>query len=267
MSQMISYAQETIQPDDAETGARPAGILPPYAFQRRVANWTRACFGDEIAKDRIERSDRALEEMLELYQAVGNEEARAIEIARYVFSRPAGEIAQELGSAALTLASLADACDENLAECAEAELVRATANIAKIRAKRAAQQDGSPLPGFADPAPHRSCERSFPTTQDGQMPAGLAPVSAADTALVSGSSLLLYKGEGISVPIGIELRHLEALLAAAQTLSPLLDLVSAIQQNPAQPNKADDPALSAQRPAAGAAELALVRLAVEFAKN
>ena len=39
-------------------------------FQSRVNNWTLACFGHEIAGDRVERNHRFIEEALELVQAL-----------------------------------------------------------------------------------------------------------------------------------------------------------------------------------------------------
>jgi hypothetical protein len=202
---------------DFRGGPIPAGSAGASGdFQRRSAGWARDCFGEDIAVDRIERSDRALEEMLELYQAVGNTRARALELVRYVFSRPVGSIPQELGSVGMTLATLAEACGEDLEACAEAELARVAENIEKIRAKRAAQTDGSPLPGYA---------QSLFSGPDALEPDALEP-----GAFEPGDGLLLRTGEGMGVPVGVSLGQLQALVAIAQAMSPLLDFVGRLQR-------------------------------------
>lgn len=185
-------------------------------YQMRATVFAHECFGAEIAADPIDRSNRALEEMLEVYQALGNSEANAIDLVHYVFSRKPGNVGKELGSAAMTLAILATACRENLVECAEAELARVFDKIDIIRAKRAAQKPGSPLPGYADMA---ASDGSKAEESEGR-----------PAALVPGDALLLYQGEGIGTAIGISLGQLQALIAAAQTISPLLDIVGELQQ-------------------------------------
>lgn len=56
-----------------------------------------------------ERAMRMLEEAAELAQALGVAEEQFRLIGRHVWSKPKGEIYQELGGAALTLAACAEA--------------------------------------------------------------------------------------------------------------------------------------------------------------
>lgn len=63
-------------------------------FQDRVHAWVSECFGEKSAHDRTERTHRFLEESIELAQALGCTEAEVMQLVRYVYSRPAGEVAQ-----------------------------------------------------------------------------------------------------------------------------------------------------------------------------
>ena len=121
---------------------RPA----PESFQQRVAPWMQECFGPEISADVVERCDRYTEESLELVQSLGYTRDRVDIIADYVFSRPLGEPAQEVGGARVTLAALCLAVGLNQDECAETELARIWGKISAIRAKQATKPKNSPLP-------------------------------------------------------------------------------------------------------------------------
>lgn len=118
-----------------------------HSFQRRVLDWTISCFGPEIAADKIERNHRFLEEALELVQSLGCTANVAHQLVDYVYSRPAGEAAQELGGVMVTLAALSNANDLNIQEASETELSLCYEKIEKIRTKHAAKPKYSPLPG------------------------------------------------------------------------------------------------------------------------
>lgn len=123
--------------------------LPP--FQKRVHPWLLACFNEKIAADKLERSDRHVEEVLELSQAVckliGEDFApRAHALVDYVAARPVGEIHQEVGGVMVTLAALCLAHGIDMHELGERELERVWKNVDKIRAKQAAKPTGSALP-------------------------------------------------------------------------------------------------------------------------
>lgn len=125
---------------------RQTRIEPSPAYQERVRAWAVACFGEVIPDDVRERSHRFVEEALELAQASGCTEAEARQLVSYVFNRPKGELAQEAGAAALTLAALCSALKLNMDAVAEAELARVWTRASAIRAKQASKPKDSPLP-------------------------------------------------------------------------------------------------------------------------
>src|SRR6185312_5264384 len=94
-----------------------------------------------------QRSFRFLEEALELAQAVGTTREEALKLVDYVYSRPIGQVGQEIGGVMVTLAGVATVCAELVNSCAEDELARCIANTAKIRMKDLNKPERSPLPG------------------------------------------------------------------------------------------------------------------------
>lgn len=116
------------------------------SFQSRVAPWMDQCFGPEISADRLERGDRFLEEALELLQSGGYQAERVAQLASYVYSRPAGEPAQEVGGVMVTLAAYCLAHDLDMHAAGETELARVWTKIDTIREKQAAKPRGSALP-------------------------------------------------------------------------------------------------------------------------
>lgn len=117
-------------------------------FQPRVHQWLLDCFGWEIAGDRQERGDRLLEEVLELLQSGGYDPARVAALRDYVWRRPVGEPAQEVGGVMVTLAAYCVAHDLDMMGAGETELSRIVQPeiVQKIRAKQAAKPTGSALP-------------------------------------------------------------------------------------------------------------------------
>lgn len=121
------------------------------SFQNGVAEWLLQCFGPEISGDKLERSDRFIEEALELVQAVGYPEERISALLQYVYSRPIGEPQQEVGGVMVTLAALCWSHGIDLDEASRAELARIWTKIETIRAKQAVKPTGSALPGHSPP--------------------------------------------------------------------------------------------------------------------
>lgn len=115
-------------------------------FQERVQPWMMACFGAEIAADKVERSDRFIEEALELVQAGGYSKERAHALVDYVFGRPQGDINQEVGGVMVTLAAHCLAHGIDMHAAGETELARIWTKVEQIRAKQAAKPTGSALP-------------------------------------------------------------------------------------------------------------------------
>jgi len=115
-------------------------------FQAGVDAWMRECFGDEIARDKMERNHRFLEEALELVQANGCTQSESHQLVDYVYGRDQGEINQEVGGVMVTLAALCSASGVSMELAGETELARVWTKIEKIRAKQAAKPKCSPLP-------------------------------------------------------------------------------------------------------------------------
>lgn len=122
----------------------PAASVQP--FQQRVQPWMMACFGAEISADTKERNHRFFEESTELVQACGMTPSEAHQLVDYVYGRPVGEPAQEVGGVMVTLAALCLANGLNMHQAAEVELARIWTKVESIRAKQAAKPKHSPLP-------------------------------------------------------------------------------------------------------------------------
>lgn len=105
-----------------------------------------ACFGPVISADKLERNDRFIEEALELTQATGYTADRAHALVDYVFSRPVGEVNQEVGGVMITLAGHCLAHGVDMHEAGETELARVWTMVEQVRAKQAAKPTGSALP-------------------------------------------------------------------------------------------------------------------------
>lgn len=125
----------------------------PNSFQSRVHPWMLACFGSEIASDKLERGDRFLEEDLELLQSGDYPEERAHALIKYVYGRPKGEPRQEVGGVMVTLAAYCLAHGLDMHEAGEVELARVWTKVDAIRAKQAAKPTGSALPIAIGPTP------------------------------------------------------------------------------------------------------------------
>lgn len=133
---------ESIDCEDIRSG------LLAGSFQDRVGEWLEHCFGesnDPLRRER--RAHRFVEESLEFAQSVGTTREDALALVEYVFSRPVGDPAQEVGGVMLTLMGAASASGLKVPECAENELARVWEKSDAIRAKNSRQVKGSPLPG------------------------------------------------------------------------------------------------------------------------
>ncbi len=130
----------------------PIASAQEAAFQSRVQPWMLACFGAEIAADKMERNHRFFEESTETVQANGMTRSEAHQLVDYVYDRPVGELHQEVGGVMVTLAALCLASGIDMHEAGEVELARVWTKIEKIRAKQAAKPKHSPLPEHTHPA-------------------------------------------------------------------------------------------------------------------
>jgi len=116
-------------------------------YESRVDTWIRACLGSGEATNGPERAHRFLEEAIELVQACGCTASAAHELVDYVFGRPVGDPAREVGGVMLTLAALCNVRGIPMLPAGELELDRVWMIMNKIRAKHASRQPNSPLPG------------------------------------------------------------------------------------------------------------------------
>lgn len=121
------------------------------SFQQRVKPWLVECFGENFGDDDQERDARAMEEMLELFQARGRSFDEVITLAIYVFSRPKGEVEQELGGVMTTLAAMCLANGLDMHEAGEKELARIWTKVEAIRQKQLSKPKNTVLPGAAQP--------------------------------------------------------------------------------------------------------------------
>lgn len=109
-------------------------------FQDRVRHWLKFAFEERfphIIDCKRERNHRFLEESLELVQACGLPEIEAIELVKYVYSRPVGEIFQEAGGVSTTFSALCHTHGINVNHAAETELERDYRVVDKIRTRQA----------------------------------------------------------------------------------------------------------------------------------
>ncbi len=93
--------------------------------QAVVQKWCIRAFGEVQSTDLEQRALRFLEESIEAFQAAGGNAAMAHKLVDYIFARPVGEIAQELGGLGVTLLAFANAANVD----ADAEEVREISRI------------------------------------------------------------------------------------------------------------------------------------------
>lgn len=128
------------------TSSKVKALLGVPTFQYRVRPWLLECFGAAISGDKTERSNRFLEEAIELYQSANCTRSDAHQLVDYVFDRPIGEKPQEVGGVMLTLAAFCLAHKLDMHLCGEVELARVWTKVEQIRVKQAAKPKDSPLP-------------------------------------------------------------------------------------------------------------------------
>lgn len=115
-------------------------------FQEAVSLWMRATFSKPIVFDRVERGDRALEELLELLQSHDYPFERIPMLVEYVRNRPKGSPNQELGGVLITLAAYANATYLSMDIAAHMELLNVWQKQELIREKQKSKPKDSPLP-------------------------------------------------------------------------------------------------------------------------
>ncbi|MGJ7523297.1 hypothetical protein ACSFA0_22640 [Variovorax sp. LT1P1] len=129
-------------------------------LQTRVEPWLLACFGPVKVGDEEVRNQRFLEESLELVQSCGCTASVAHQLVDWVYSRPSGHKAQEVGGVMTTLAALALVQRIDMHAAADAELARIWTMVDAIRAKDVVK------PRFA-PREHSAVALSEASVQQG----------------------------------------------------------------------------------------------------
>jgi NTP pyrophosphatase (non-canonical NTP hydrolase) len=99
-------------------------LLLRGSFQYSADRWARECFPPEVVNDKVERALRLLEEAMELAQASGVTQDHAERLVRYTFSRPVGDVQQEVGGVMVTLAVLCNAHEVDMTHAGWAEFDR-----------------------------------------------------------------------------------------------------------------------------------------------
>lgn len=107
------------------------------SYQMRQEQWLSACFGDPKKIDKAKLNHYFIEEAIELVQTLGCSQEDVLRIANYVFSRPVGEVKQEIGGVMSTLSSICNSYEIDLLNAADAELDRNWRDITKIQRKKA----------------------------------------------------------------------------------------------------------------------------------
>lgn len=111
-------------------------------LQETIWKWTALAFGERFAHE-DERVARAVEEVVELAQAIALPREFLHKIVDSVYERPAGNASQELGGALLTLLAAAEALDFDAEECLMAEAQRVlTTDIMHFKKRNAKKVAG-----------------------------------------------------------------------------------------------------------------------------
>lgn len=177
------------------------------SFQAGVAEWMGRCFLPSLYSNMTERGDRLLEEVLELLQAHGYDSARVPTLVDYVFGRPVGEPAQEVGGVMVTLAGYCWVAGLDMHAAGDAELARISQPevMAKIRAKQEAKNAlhfDTPLPGnAAAPALAQAVDQDL--QQDAARWRATAPhlsVEWDEDEMLKRWTWIDFKGDALSVP-------------------------------------------------------------------
>jgi NTP pyrophosphatase (non-canonical NTP hydrolase) len=97
--------------------------------------WAVSTFGETLARSKRERAVRLVEEAIELAQSSGVPKGAITDTLTQVYSKPAGDLRQEVGGVIVTLASLCGLHGFKIDECFEQEFARCIVNVEKIREK------------------------------------------------------------------------------------------------------------------------------------
>lgn len=124
----------------AETADDIVATAARVERQADVTLWAIAAFGEEQATNPVQRGLRLLEEAIELFQSVGGDVAQAHKLVDYIFARPPGAPAQEVGGVSVCLLALCSALNISVDDEERRELARVLAKpIAEMKARNEAK--------------------------------------------------------------------------------------------------------------------------------
>lgn len=117
---------------DRALSTLPRAVLTPEqagrdARQATVVAWASAAFGTEQTTNIEQRGLRLAEETIEACQAAGCDAAMLHKLIDYVYSRPVGAVAQELGGVGLCTLAMANAAGLSADAIEQAEVARVLA--------------------------------------------------------------------------------------------------------------------------------------------
>lgn len=121
-------------------------------LQTRTEKWFVDTFGRDLLApvETTDRANRFFEEALEVYQSLGAPKEAALQLLDYVYAKPAGDAAEEVGDAVFTLSLLSSNIGLDFSAAWVGSLAKAYSQQARIAAKDKASDQGSPLPGNVD---------------------------------------------------------------------------------------------------------------------
>ncbi len=127
--------------------------------QEAVSRWCIECFGIDHATSLPQRGLRFLEEAIETAQAVDVPLATARKLLDYIYSRPKGQLRNELGGVGVTLLALASAASLSAEECERVEVERV---LSKPRELFTARNEEKNAAGFNITGPVNPVEKGKP---------------------------------------------------------------------------------------------------------
>ena len=111
--------------------------------QALILNWAHRTFG-QVALSRLERAARLFEEAAEVAQAAGVSEEMCGRILKRTYSRPVGNVVQELGGCAVTLLAMCEVTGNSFEAVLKQEVDRCIERGPSFAAKHAEKvRDGT----------------------------------------------------------------------------------------------------------------------------
>jgi hypothetical protein len=158
------------------TPLMPAEKVSKVADQKEVLAWAVRSFG-EVACNCDERAARLAEEAIEIAQAEGVSLEVIVRIASRVYSRPAGDLWQELGGLGITAMAFAESVGLSLSDCTEREWHRVLSKSPEWWERKHAEKVAA---GTANLSPSRCCSYCIKGLNRGECVCGHCSQSDAE---------------------------------------------------------------------------------------